>query len=221
MYAHKPCPARCAKCKATAKASLNRLICQSGVNCERATAVNLLCGWCLWCHTDHVKYRLLFWFVLHVQESVKEIIRAGKTCITLKQMKAQRMLWEVKSLSGNQKKNKKCKCNNGVVDNSAVIDVFFSSSQGQKTWGAEVFLPLVCEWVGGVLRGDESRIEVNTCEFCLSSYTYVVGRRESSLTQWTIWFVHKLEMYGLRSVLLKPWKVCCCYSVTEERLAAC
>lgn len=149
MYAHKPCPARCAKCKATAKASLNRLICQSGVNCERATAVNLLCGWCLWCHTDHVKYRLLFWFVLHVQESVKEIIRAGKTCITLKQMKAQRMLWEVKSLSGNQKKNKKCKCNNGVVDNSAVIDVFFLLLRGRRREVLKCFSPWCVNGWGG------------------------------------------------------------------------
>lgn len=35
-----------------------------GVNCERAMAVNLHCGGCLWGPTDHAKYQLLFPFIL-------------------------------------------------------------------------------------------------------------------------------------------------------------
>lgn len=70
-------------CQTIAKGLPNRLICQLGVNCERATAVNLPCAGCLWCHAGRVKCRLLFWFVLCGHESVKELIRAGEKCITL------------------------------------------------------------------------------------------------------------------------------------------
>lgn len=71
------------------------------------------------------------------------------------------------------------------MDNAAVIDVFSffppsDFSQGQKTRGAEVFLLLVCEWVGGVPRGEGTRIEVNAGESFCFSYTYVMGPTEPS-----------------------------------------
>lgn len=138
------------------KASLNGLICQSGVTCKCAVAVNLLCGGCLWCRTDHVKYRLLFWIVLHGHESVKELILAGKEVSPVQQgtdgshSEPRRVCEKGNCLSGpdvQQKQNVTVTVFQ-EINNTAVINTFsFFFSQG--TWGAGVFLHLVCEWVGG------------------------------------------------------------------------
>lgn len=158
------------------------------MNCECVVAVNLLCGGCLWYHTDHVKYRLLFWFVLHGHESVKELTRAGKKGITLSkaQMEAtqgpkESVRSELTERAWFSAGKKKCKCNNSVFGDWWIMQrwlMYFLLSplislRGKKTWGAEVFLLLVCEWVGGVPPGEESRIEVNAGEsFLFFIYTW-------------------------------------------------
>lgn len=66
--------------------------------------------------------------------------------------------------------------------------LFSGFSQGQKTRGAEVFLLLVCEWVGGVLHGEESSIDVNPGKASLfAPYTYEVSKVH-------FFEVHKVEI---------------------------
>lgn len=90
------------------------------------------------------------------------------------------------------------------MDNAAVIYIcsFFSSyfSQGQKKC-AEVFLLLVCEWVGGVLRGEESRIEINAGE----SFFFFFGTcraQQVSGVNFVLNHVYELKMYALQLVFL-------------------
>lgn len=123
------------------KASLNGLICQSGVTCKCAVAVNLLCGGCLWCRTDHVKYRLLFWIVLHGHESVKELILAGKEVSPVQQgtdgshSEPRRVCEKGNCLSGpdvQQKQNVTVTVFQ-EINNTAVINTFlFLSHRGRE-----------------------------------------------------------------------------------------
>lgn len=154
-------------------------ICGLGVKCDCGTAANLLCGRCLWCHADHVKHWLLFWFVLHGHRSVKELIRAKREeCCRhrWKPLKAQRNVWEVKSLIfiPPEKEYANVIIQHLEVD-VALIDVF-CFSQRQKTWIPGVFPLLACEWVGGSFevgnQGSKTK-QVSVCLFfCFSLHSW-------------------------------------------------